>query len=80
MENVTIVWRDDGDEFIITDAEIECEDPGALSPDEWVSIAARVEGVESGWSPEEIEDYIDDLIENGYDLILVTPKIQHYYF
>lgn len=71
MQNYTVIWRDNGDEFIITEFEADIEDDTNTSPDEWVTKAATQEAIVANYTQEQIDDEVSALLEQGYDLITV---------
>ena len=65
MQAYTVIWRDDGDDYMITTIDVTEEQAGNMNIQDFVLEAARVEY--AGF--EELEGILDDLNENGYDLI-----------
>jgi len=61
----TVIWRDQGDEYMVTTVDVPEEQAGNMTSQDFVLEAARVEY--AGF--EDLEDTLDDLIEKGYDLI-----------
>ncbi len=80
MKNVTIIWRDWGDEFIITNAQIHEEAINNMTANDWVALAAREEMQGNGFSEEEITNGVIALLDDGYDLIAVCPQIEQFYY
>jgi len=69
MQTYTVIWRDRGDEYMFTEIET-ADDPADLSSLNWVQAAASIEYTD--YPPEELKDILDDLAENGYDLLDVV--------
>jgi hypothetical protein len=69
MNNYTVIWRDEGDDFMITYVTTS-KHPADMTPLEWVLEAADVEYAE--WSEQEQIESKAELL-NGYDLLDVLP-------
>lgn len=68
MADVLVVWRADHAEFLQT--KVTLEDPSdRFSAREWVERAKAAEGD---------QDEVD--FKNGFDLLLVIPFPDHFYF
>lgn len=71
MQKFTVIWRDNGDDFMVTLVELEDSvNPLMLSTNTWADMAHRVECEHSDWSEEEIEEYLPS--RDGYELISVV--------
>lgn len=69
MQKYTVIWRDQSDEYMFTEVET-IDDPMDLSSLNWVQTAASIEYTD--YPPEELKNILDDLAENGYDLLDVV--------
>jgi hypothetical protein len=70
MAKFTVIWRDNGDDFMVTLVELgDAVDARQVSTNEWADMAHRIECEHSDWSEEEIEQYLPS--RDGYDLISV---------
>lgn len=73
MNTYTVIWRDDGDDFMFTEVNTAV-DPAELTTTEWVMLAAEVEYAE--WGQEDRIAAMADLLD-GYELLDVmvgTPQ------
>ena len=66
MATYTVIWRDQGDDFIITIVE-HADDPAGMDRSDWMRLAATVEY--AGWDEQEAKEIIDTIENDGYDLI-----------
>ena len=74
MQIYTVIWRDQSDEYMFTEVETT-DNPADLSSLNWVQTAASIEY--AGYEPEELVDILDDLAENGYDLLdVIKGKLE----
>lgn len=69
METYTVIWRDNGDDFMFTEVQIT-DDPADVPNIGWVQTAAAIEYAD--WDEAERITAIADLITNGYDLLAVV--------
>lgn len=65
MQKYTVIWRDNGDDYMITTVEVPEEQGGNMNSQEFVMAAAEVEYDGFEYKAEILED----IEENGYDLI-----------
>ena len=65
MQKYTVIWRDNGDDYMITTVEVPEEQGGNMNSQECVMAAAEVEY--DGF--EDKAEILEDIEENGYDLI-----------
>jgi hypothetical protein len=73
MNTYTVIWRDNGDDFMFTEVTTAVEPPELTSTD-WVIMAGEVEYAE--WDAADRIAALADLLE-GYDLLDVlvgTPQ------
>lgn len=68
MAKFTVIWRDEGDDYMVTN--IERENADVQSRFDWVEAAALVEYAHM--TEAELDEALDDLEQNGYDLIGVA--------
>ena len=74
MQTYTVIWRDQSDDYMFTEVETT-DNPADLSSLNWVQTAASIEYAD--YAPEELRDILDDLAENGYDLLdVVKGKLE----
>ena len=74
MQTYTVIWRDQSDDYMFTEVETT-DNPAGLSALNWVQTAASIEYAD--YMPEELKDILDDLAENGYDLLdVVKGKLE----
>lgn len=69
MKTYTVIWRDEGDDYMFTEVNTS-DNPDDLSRLSWVQTAASVEY--SDYTPEELQEILDDLEFNGYDMLGVV--------
>lgn len=75
MTTYTVIWRDNGDDFMFTEVDLGILDPLQMSNLEWVLEAADVEYGE--WTePEKIQAKAD-LLEGSELLAVVVGSLQH---
>lgn len=65
MQIYTVIWRDDSDDYMSTEVMVNENIAVSMTQQDFVLEAAKVEY--AGF--EELDDILDDLTENGYDLI-----------
>lgn len=65
MNTYTVIWRDNGDDFMFTTVTT-ARDPVEISCTEWVLMAGEIEYEE--WSEEDRISALADLLD-GYDLL-----------
>lgn len=75
MTTYTVIWRDDGDDFMFTEVDLGILDPLQMSNIEWVLEAADVEYSE--WSESEQIQAKADLLEHFELLAVVVGSLQH---
>jgi hypothetical protein len=77
MALYTVIWRDNGDDFMITTVELgDVIDPHQVSTNEWADLAHAAELKANGIPPEESEFNSED----GYDLITVIKGVPEYIY
>lgn len=69
MQTYTVIWRDNGDEFMFTEVQT-IDDPADVPNIGWVQTAAAVEYAE--WDEVDRIQAIADLLTDGYDLLAVV--------
>ncbi len=69
METYTVIWRDGGDYFMLTEVQTT-DDPADVPRIGWVQTAAEIEYAD--WDDVDRITAIADLLENGYDLLAVV--------
>ena len=78
MNYATVIWRSDGDDFMLTDITfIEGEDD--ISASQWVSMALREEARMAGYTEEETQQWETDAL-NDFELLAVIKGKVDYYF
>lgn len=65
MQKYTVIWRDNGDDFMITTVEVPVEQGNSMSSQDFVMAAAEAEY----YSFEDKAEILEDIEEYGYDLI-----------
>lgn len=75
MTIYTVIWRDDGDDYMFTEVDLGILDPLQMSNLEWVLEAANIEYSE--WSETEQIQAKADLIEHFELLAVVVGSLQH---
>jgi len=65
MQKYTVIWRDQGDDFIVTVVEVPEEQGGNMNSQDFVRLAAEIEY--DGF--EDKDEILEDIEENGYDLV-----------
>jgi hypothetical protein len=73
MTTYTVIWRDNGDDFMFTEVTTAVE-PAELTNTDWVIMAGEIEY--AGWDDVDRVAALADLLE-GYDLLDVfvgTPQ------
>lgn len=74
MQTYTVIWRDNGDEFMFTEVQTY-DDPADIPSIGWVQAAASIEYAE--WGEAERIAAIADLVQYGYDLLdVVKGKLE----
>jgi len=73
MTEYQVIWRDQGDDYMITQVSLDTEDtdPTDLSTFDWVMMAASVEYAE--FDEESFVTAMSELHSAGYDFIGVLP-------
>lgn len=69
MKTYTVIWRDEGDDYMFTEVNT-VDNPDDLSRLNWVQTAASVEY--SDYTPEELQEILDYIEDQGYDLLTVV--------
>jgi hypothetical protein len=69
MQTYTVIWRDDGDDYMFTVVDMGILDPLQMTNLEWVLEAADVEYVE--WPEQEQIQAKADLLD-GFELLAVV--------
>ena len=69
MKTYTVIWRDQGDDYMFTEVNTT-DNPADLSSLNWIQSAASVEY--ASYPADELAEILDDLAENGYDLLNVV--------
>lgn len=69
MQTYTVIWRDNGDDFMFTEVQTN-DDPVTVLNIDWVQRAAEVEYAE--WDEASRIATIADLLMEGYDLLAVV--------
>lgn len=65
MQTYTVIWRDSGDDYMITTVAVNQDQAANMSSQDFVLMAAETEYAEF----EDKADILADIEENGYDLI-----------
>ncbi len=65
MQKYTVIWRDQGDDYIITVVAVPEEQAGNMNSQDFVRLAAETEYEDF----EDRNEILEDIEENGYDLI-----------
>lgn len=65
MQKYTVIWRDQGDDYIITVVEVPEEQGGNMSNKEFMLAAAEIEY--AGF--EDKDEALEDIEEYGYELL-----------
>ena len=74
MQTYTVIWRDNGDEFMITEVQTT-DDPADIPSIGWVQTAAAVEYAD--WDEADRIAAIADLLTDGFDLLdVVKGKLE----
>ena len=74
MQTYTVIWRDNGDEFMITEVQTT-DDPADIPSIGWVQTAAAVEYAD--WDEADRIVAIADLLTDGFDLLdVVEGKLE----
>lgn len=74
MQTYTVIWRDNGDEFMITEVQTT-DDPADIPSIGWVQTAAAVEYAD--WDEADRIVAIADLLTDGFDLLdVVKGKLE----
>ena len=74
MQTYTVIWRDNGDEFMFTEVQTT-DDPADIPTIGWVQTAAAVEYAD--WDEADRIAAIADLLTDGFELLDVlvgTPQ------
>lgn len=78
MNQFTVIWRDCGDDFMVTTVELEDSvDPKILSTNTWADMAWAAENTAAG-IPE--DEWGVAPSEAGYDLISVIVGVPEYIY
>lgn len=74
MQTYTVIWRDNGDDFMFTEVQT-IDSPDDLPSVYWVQRAAEVEYTQ--WDEIDRIQAIADLLTDGYDLLdVVKGKLE----
>lgn len=74
MQTYTVIWRDNGDDFMFTEVQT-IDNPDDLPSVYWVQRAAEVEYTQ--WDEIDRIQAIADLLTDGYDLLdVVKGKLE----
>jgi hypothetical protein len=77
MAQYTVIWRDSGDDYMVTTVELGAVvDPRQVSNNEWAELAHAAELAANGIDPAESEFSAED----GYDLITVIVGVPEYIY
>lgn len=69
MQLYTVIWRDAGDDFMVTEVRTS-QDPQEMVSFDWVQRAAEIEYVD--WDDADRIAAIADLLTDGFDLLAVV--------
>lgn len=69
MQNYTVIWRDDGDDFMFTVVDTD-KDPLNITNNDWALWAAEIEYAD--WDESERLAALAELMEYGYELLAVV--------
>lgn len=79
MKQFTVIWRDNGDDFMVTTVELEDSvNPKMLSTNTWADMAHEVERAATATEDDEDDDYLPS--RDGYDLISVIVGVPEYIY
>lgn len=79
MALYTVIWRDNGDDFMITTVELgDVIDARQMDTNEWADLAYETECKANGWTDEDMEGYLPS--NDGYDLITVIAGVPEYIY
>lgn len=74
MQTYTVIWRDDGDDFMFTEVQTS-DDPMDVPAIGWIQTAAAVEYAD--WDEADRIAAIADLLTDGFDLLdVVKGKLE----
>lgn len=74
MQLYTVIWRDAGDDFMVTEVRTS-QDPQEMVSFDWVQRAAEIEYVD--WDDADRIAAIADLLTDGFDLLdVVKGKLE----
>lgn len=69
MQNYTVIWRDDSDDFMFTVVDTD-KDPLNITNNDWALWAAEIEYAD--WDESERLVALAELMEYGYELLAVV--------
>ncbi len=74
MDIYTVIWRDNGDDYMFTEVQTS-QDPQEMASIDWVYRAAEIEYAD--WDEAERINTIADLFTEGFDLLdVVKGKLE----
>lgn len=74
MQTYTVIWRDQGDDFMFTEVQTS-QDPQELASIVWVHRAAEIEYAD--WDEAERIAALADLLDYGFELLdVVKGKLE----
>jgi hypothetical protein len=79
MAQYTVIWRDNGDDFMVTTVELgDVIDARQMSTNEWADLAYAAECAANNIDPSENDEYLPS--NDGYDLITVIVGVPEYIY
>jgi len=78
MNYATVIWRGNGDDFMITEITF-IEGGNNFSAFQWVSMALREEAHMAGYTEEETQQWEADAL-NSFELLAVIKGKVEFYF
>jgi hypothetical protein len=79
MAKFTVIWRDDGDDFMTTVVELgDDRDPHSINNNEWADLACAAEYDDNEYAAEDTDEYLPS--RDGYELITVIVGEPEYIY
>ena len=79
MAQYTVIWRDNGDDYMVTTVELaDDRDPHSVDNNEWADLAYAAECADNDWTAEDMAGYLPS--NDGYDMISVIVGVPEYIY
>lgn len=79
MNYATVMWRGNGDDFIVTEITFLEGEEKDFNTSQWVSMALYEEARMAGYTEEETKEWEADVLNDFELLAVIKGKVEYYY-